>query len=132
MKALNSLGTPTPNFGKEGPPESVKVTSELVSGLGLTNNPPPSYSFAAFGKNCDGEDESATACGTIRWSEVGIIKLTAKVQDGNYLDTGDDIASSHPDNVGRFYPEKGFRPATDDRGRPTIGWVGYVQELSRF
>lgn len=25
-----------------------------------------------------------------------------------------------------------FRPATDDRGRPTIGWVGYVQELSRF
>ena len=25
-----------------------------------------------------------------------------------------------------------FRPATDDRGRPTIGWFGYVQELSRF
>ena len=24
-----------------------------------------------------------------------------------------------------------FRPATDDRGRPIIGWFGYVQELSR-
>jgi len=25
-----------------------------------------------------------------------------------------------------------FRPATDQSGRPAIGWFGYVQELSRF
>lgn len=103
VKAVNSLGAPTPNFGKETPPESVKVTSELVSGLELTNNPPPSYSFAAFGKNCDGEDESATACGTIRWGEVGIITLTPGVADGDYLGAGDVMGQSSG-NIGRIYP----------------------------
>lgn len=103
VKAVNALGAPTPNFGKETPPESVKVTSELVSGLELANNPQPFYSFAAFGKECGGEDESATACGTIRWSEVGIITLTPGVADGDYLGAGDVMGQSSG-NIGRFYP----------------------------
>ena len=39
VTAVNSLGAPTPNYGKEIAPETVKLTPTLVTGLGLTNNP---------------------------------------------------------------------------------------------
>ncbi len=39
VTAVNSAGAATPNFGRATPPEGVQLTSMLVGGLGLTNNP---------------------------------------------------------------------------------------------
>jgi hypothetical protein len=98
VTAVNQSGAATPNYGQEIAPESVLLTSNLVGGLGLTNNPAltnPS-SFGAF--------SNGTATGTtFSWGEVGIITLTPSVGDGNYLGAG-DVTGTPSGNVGRFVP----------------------------
>ena len=94
VTAVNAGGTATPNYGKEVSPESVKLTSALVAGLGLTNNPAVSGSFGAFA--------SGVATGAaFKWDEVGIITLTPSVGDADYLGTGDTTGTTSG-NVGRF------------------------------
>lgn len=89
----------TPNFGKEQVPEGVSISSTLVAGLGLTNNPSianPS-SFGSFNGG------SATGT-TFSWGDVGIIKLAAAVTDGDYLGGG-GVTSVTTGNVGRFFAD---------------------------
>lgn len=106
--AVNCAATPadcTPNYGKETSPESVRLISALVAGLGLTNNPAPSGSFGSFGSDCTGTVDPAwngRTCGTaFTWHEVGIITLTPGVGDLDYLAAGDVIGTT-TGNVGRF------------------------------
>lgn len=95
VTAVNSAAAATPNYGKEVSPESVKLTSALVGGLGLTNNPAVSGSFGAF--------TGGVATGTaFAWDEVGIITLTPSVLDADYLGAGDTTGTASG-NVGRFY-----------------------------
>ncbi|MBI3222449.1 MAG: G8 domain-containing protein [Nitrosomonadales bacterium] len=107
--AVTSTGSVAYNYGRENSPESVRLTPALVAGLGLTNNPAVSGAFGAFGKNCSGVADPAwtgMACGTaFAWNEVGIIKLTPGVADGNYLGAG-DVVGTQTGNVGRFYAAK--------------------------
>lgn len=87
--------TPTPNYGQETAPESVKLASALVTGLGLANNPVIGGTFGAFA--------SGAATGTaFTWNEAGIITLTPSVADVDYLGTG-DVTGTTTGNVGRFY-----------------------------
>lgn len=102
----------TPSYGKEATPESVKLSSTLVSGLGLTNDPAPVGSFAGFGQKCDGSPAPGWACGTFHWDEVGIITLTPSVGDGDYLGAG-DVSGNASGNVGRFYPHHFDTTASD-------------------
>jgi hypothetical protein len=98
VTAVNSLGNATPNYGQEATPESVKLTSALVTGLGLSINPALTYTsgFGAF--------SNGSATGTdFSWNEVGIITLKPSVLDGDYLGVGDVIEESS-NNVGRFIP----------------------------
>jgi hypothetical protein len=92
-------GAATPNYGKESPAETVKLTANLVAGLGLTNNPVlgNTTAFGAF--------TSGVATGTtFSWGDVGVITLTPSVGDGDYLGTG-DINGTTSGNVGRFIPD---------------------------
>lgn len=96
VTAKNALGAATPNFGKEIVPESVGLTSNLVPGLDLTNNPSLSGTFGSFA--------GGVATGTnFAWKEAGIITLTPRVADADYLGAG-DVVGTVSGNVGRFYP----------------------------
>jgi len=96
VTATTAAGTVAPNFGQEATPESVKLTSALVTGLGLTNNPAVSGAFGTF--------TNGVATGTgFSWPEVGIITLTPDVADGNYLGAGDTTGTT-TGTVGRFTP----------------------------
>ncbi|MCR4304740.1 MAG: hypothetical protein NUV63_11050 [Gallionella sp.] len=95
VTAVNSAAAATPNYGKEVTPESVKLTSDLVPALGLTNNPAITGTFGSFA--------GGAATGTaFAWDEVGIITLTPSVLDADYLGAG-DTAGTVTGNVGRFY-----------------------------
>ena len=96
VTAVASGGAVTPNYGKEAPPEGVRLVPALVSDLGLTANPAVSGSFSSF--------SSGVASGsTFSWGEVGIITLQAGVGDSNYLGAG-DVLGTASGNIGRFYP----------------------------
>jgi MSHA biogenesis protein MshQ len=99
VTARASTGSATPNYGREISPEGVKLTSALVAGLGLTNNPAMGNS-TAFGAFTNGVATGTT----FDWNEVGIITLTPSVGDGSYLGVGDVVGTTIP-NVGRFYPD---------------------------
>lgn len=97
VTAVNTDGFPTPAYGKEATPESVKLTHALVQPSGGVAGT-FSGTFSAF---TNGE-----ATGTaFRWDEVGIISLTPSVVDGNYLGAG-DVSGTAADYVGRFYPDR--------------------------
>ena len=95
----NSAGSATPNYGQETTPETVRLTGNLVSGSGLTNNP------AITNPTALGSFSAGVATGTtLSWTEVGIIRLTPSVGDGDYLGAG-NITGTTSGNVGRFYPD---------------------------
>jgi MSHA biogenesis protein MshQ len=94
VTAVNAVGAATPNYGHEVVPESVKLTTALA-GLGLTNAPAVTGSFAAF-------TNAGVATGTaFKWDEVGIIKLTPSVGDADYLGVG-EVTGTTSGNIGRF------------------------------
>ncbi len=98
VTARNALGNATPNYGQETAAESVKLTSALVAGLGLSNNPAVGGTFGAF--------SNGVATGTaFTWNEAGIITLTPGVADADYLGAG-DITGTASGNVGRFHAAK--------------------------
>lgn len=96
VTATTATGATAPSYGQEIVPESVKLNSSLVTGLGLTSNPAVSGSFGTF-------SNGVTTGSNFIWSEVGIITLAADVLDGNYLGAGDTTGTTSG-NVGRFTP----------------------------
>ncbi|MEQ1879572.1 MAG: DUF6701 domain-containing protein [Burkholderiales bacterium] len=99
VTARNSAGNATPNYGQETTPEAVRLTSGLVAGLGLTNNPALG-SPTAFGVFTAGVATGTT----FNWGDVGIITLTPTVGDADYLGVG-QVTGTASGNVGRFYPD---------------------------
>ncbi len=96
VTAMSASNNATPNYGREITPESVKLTAQLPSGLGLTNNPGLSGSFGRFNQGV------ATSTTPYTWNDVGIITLTPSVADQDYLGAGDTVGPVSG-NVGRFY-----------------------------
>ncbi len=99
VTALNASGNPTPNFGRETAAEGVRLASSLVLPAG--GAAPALNNAAAFGSFSGG---AATGT-TFSWDEVGIITLTPRLTDGDYLGAG-DVVGSTSGNVGRFVPER--------------------------
>ncbi|MBI5918895.1 MAG: hypothetical protein HY849_05940 [Nitrosomonadales bacterium] len=103
VTAVTASGAATPNFGHEVVPETVELTPSLVSGLGLSHNPPVTGSFGAF--------SNGAATGTnFAWDEVGIIQLTPHIApdaSGSVaylgLTMGGDVQGTTTGNIGRFY-----------------------------
>lgn len=98
VTARNALGATTSNYGQESTAEGVKLTANLVAGLGLASNPGLGNA-TAFGAFSNGVASGTT----FSWPEVGIITLTPSVGDGDYLGAG-DATGTVTGNVGRFYP----------------------------
>jgi len=105
--AVNSLGVATPNFGQETPREGVLLTTALAGGLGLTSNPGLGNNLIAGSAFTAG----AAAVNNLTWGEVGIMTITPRLGDGDYLGAGDVIGTTSG-NVGRFTPHH-FTVATN-------------------
>jgi len=98
VTAVDSGGNTTPNFGRESSPESARLQSNLVAPVAppAVNNPAVTGTFGTF--------TSGVATGNaFSWPEVGIITLTPRLFDGDYLGAGDVIGTTSG-NVGRFIP----------------------------
>lgn len=101
----------TPNYGQESTPESVKLTPVLVAPLDCDGIPAndPDCQIPAIGGDFDTRTNgykfaNGVATGTsFTWGEVGIIKLTPSVGDGDYLGGG-DATVTETSNIGRFIP----------------------------
>lgn len=111
VTALNALGNPTPNFGRESTPSRVL--------LGFTRCLPSGGADGAFSGNLllGGFANGAASSGDpyLAWSEVGRGELTATLSDAtshavNYLDSGLTVtggtasAGACTGNVGPFSP----------------------------
>lgn len=102
VKAVASdLITTTPNFGRETPPESVILSAAQVSPD--TAPSPPGLLQGGASLTKDNNDPSTARSVTLSWSEVGVISLTPRLADGDYLGAGNVAAVAAP-HVGRFYP----------------------------
>ncbi len=98
VTATNSAGVPTPNFGKETLPEGVLLSP------GLVLPSPGSAGTLANGSIAGGGFVNGVATvSTLSWSEVGILRLTPSVADGDYLGAG-AVTGTASSNIGRFYP----------------------------
>lgn len=107
VRATNSLGNTTPNFGRESAPEGVLLSTTVLADPDLSNNPAVTGAFGAF--------SNGVASGTaFSWNEVGIFTLTPRLQSGNYLSTGVNVTGTTSGNVGRFYAHHfGLTPNTN-------------------
>jgi MSHA biogenesis protein MshQ len=98
VTATDADGDPTPNFGREATPESVRLDTAVYAPAGGAN--PPVSGVTGFGAFSDG-----SATGTdFTWQEVGIMQMRPAVGDGDYLGAG-DVVGSLSERVGRFIPD---------------------------
>ncbi len=108
VTATTSTGVPTPNFGRESVPEGVRLTPQLVAPAGGSAGTVGNATVGGAGVFSNG---AATAT-DLSWSEVGILRLSPGVGDGDYLGAG-DVTGTLSGNVGRFYPARfGITAAT--------------------
>jgi MSHA biogenesis protein MshQ len=92
-----SDNTVTTNFGRESAPDVVQLTPEVAEPAGGENG---NLTGAAF----DGGDfVSGSRTQNIQWDEVGYLHLTAALDDGAYLGSGQDVTGNR-NMVGRFIP----------------------------
>ncbi|HVL76242.1 MAG TPA: DUF11 domain-containing protein [Noviherbaspirillum sp.] len=96
VTARNAAGAATPNYGRESPPETVRLVPTVTGAGGPNSNPAIGGSFGSF--------NNGVATGTnFTWNEVGIIRLTPGVGDEDYLGAG-DVVGTQSGTVGRFFP----------------------------
>ncbi len=113
LDVVNRLGALTPNFGRETTAEAVSISSSLaypiLSGvpcaLGTANcisAPSVSFNNPAFTavSGVGGRFENTTA----KWLQVGSLNINGKLEDQNYLGSGDTASNNLSVVVGRFYP----------------------------
>lgn len=99
VTSVNAQGNATPNYGRETPAEGVRLVAAVVPGLGLSSEPAlgngtiPGAAFSG----------GAATVNDVTWGEVGIIRITPEVADGNYLGAG-NVTGTATGNVGRFIP----------------------------
>lgn len=100
VTAQTSGGAATPNFGRESPAEGVTLSPTLVLPAGGTTGTLSNAGIAG-GSFASG----AATVGTLAYSEVGIVTLSASIADGSYLGAG-NVTGTASANVGRFFPAK--------------------------
>ncbi|MFD2452594.1 DUF6701 domain-containing protein [Ideonella paludis] len=83
VTALNAAGQPTPNFGKETPPEGF-VTNWVRNQPTGASAVDGVFSTGTAGSVSNG----AVSYSAASWSEVGRLSVTARLASGNYLGSG--------------------------------------------
>lgn len=101
VTALNASGAATPNFGRESSPEGVRFDEVLLSPAGgISPDPVVVSGYAAFA--------NGASSGSLRWDEVGVIRLRPRLSASPYLDFVDnggvdgDVVGDDTGPVGRF------------------------------
>jgi hypothetical protein len=123
VTATTVSGTAAPNFGKEQAPETVKLSSSLVTPVGGAN-PTITGSFGAF--------SGGVATGALfKWNEVGILTLTPSISDGDYLGIGDIVGTSSS-NIGRFYPDHFTVTGSDGALAAACGGFTYTGQTMNY
>lgn len=98
VTATTATGATAPNYGRETVPEGVLLTPALVLPAGGNAGVVSNATVGAFA--------SGVATPTnLAWSEVGIMRLTPSVGDGDYLGAG-NVTGTTTGNIGRFYPAR--------------------------
>lgn len=100
VSALTSGGAVTPNFGRENTPEGVTLTPAVV----LPTLASGGSDGALTGASVTGFTAGVATPTNLAWSEVGILSLTPRLTDANYLGTG-DVVGTTTGNIGRFIPD---------------------------
>jgi MSHA biogenesis protein MshQ len=98
ITAVTSGGAATPNYGRESPAEGVLLRPGLVLPL-------PGSAGALDNGNIAGTKFTAGIADVVdlAYAEVGILRLTPEVADGDYLGAG-NVAGTASGNIGRFIP----------------------------
>jgi MSHA biogenesis protein MshQ len=99
VTAVGATGAALPSFGRESPAEGVRLSASLVAPAGGVDGTLANAS--AFGSFSAG----AASGSTFQYSEVGVIRLTPSVADGDYLGSG-DVTGAASGLVGRFVPAR--------------------------
>lgn len=104
VTVTTSGGATTPNFGKETTPEDVNLAASAAidpatgtAFVDMTQVPNPAGTFLGSTFNNGVADLT-----NLSWDSVGIVMLTPKVADGDYLGTGSVTGTAA--KVGRFVP----------------------------
>ena len=135
VNALDSEGSVTPSYGKEG--EGILLrASTLVAPAGGQNG---TLNDGSIGNGTDfgHTDVDSTTLpdgqfvgANFFWDEVGIIRLQASVADGDYLATGNLVGTEFANNVGRFTPFELL--VSEDSGgplfAPSCGTFSYMDQ----
>jgi MSHA biogenesis protein MshQ len=102
VTSMTSSNTATPNFGKESTVEGIILSHNLVA-----PDPATGASSGTLGGSLlvDGSQftSGAAQITDLSWDDVGIISLTANIDDGDYMGVGN--ISSTSGNIGRFTPD---------------------------
>lgn len=109
VTARNSLGTATPNFGKESSAEGVS--------LSFTRTMPASGSNGIFSGSLGSFANGAATSTNLVWSEVGKGDVAAALTDGDYLGSGLTASgASTGGSAGIFHPHHFTASATNACG----------------
>jgi hypothetical protein len=97
VTARDAEGDPTPNYGHEVIPESVRLDVQVHEPMAGANPPVgAAVGFAVF--------NNGVSTGTdLSWQEVGIMQMLPAVGDADYLGAG-DVTGPPSELVGRFVP----------------------------
>ncbi|MDE2304554.1 MAG: CCXG family PEP-CTERM protein [Gammaproteobacteria bacterium] len=96
VTAVDAEGSPTPSFGHETPPETLRFDASVLLPAG-GDAPAVSGGFGGF------VNGQASGQG-FAWPEVGVLALVPRIADGDYLGSG-DVVGSASGPVGRFVPD---------------------------
>lgn len=97
VSALTSGGAVTPNFGRESSPESVLLVPTVLAPAGGSDG-------AITNANVTNFVSGVASPSALAWNEVGVLRITPQVGDGDYLGVG-QVVGTPLDNVGRFWPD---------------------------
>jgi MSHA biogenesis protein MshQ len=115
VTAATSGGAATPNFGKETSAEGVLLVPNLIAPSGGTN--PAITNGTIAGSSFS---NGVATVSNLAWSEVGIITITPKIADSDYLGAG-NVSATVTGNVGRFVPDHFALTSTSLTNRTDMG-----------
>lgn len=125
VTAVDADGDPTPNFGREASPETVRLDVAVFAPAGGSN--PPVVGATGFGPFSNG---SATGVDFV-WNEVGIMQMSPAIGDGDYLGTG-DVIGSLSERVGRFIPDHFSATLNNPRFETACAAGGFTYQGEAF
>lgn len=123
VTARDSAGAATPNYGRESPSESVQLVHAAAHADAVSNGT-LSGTLSAF-------SGGVATSSNFMWSEVGILTLTGRIADGDYLAAG-NITGVPSGNIGRFVPADFLVTQQTGALGPSCGTFSYLGQPLKY